>query len=217
MSEDIVIPQDDKTVVIEDKPTNSNDGEPMLPKSRYDQVAAQRDEERRKNALLEEKINLLSTKTNDTDPDLDKAADALLPILVQKGFITKQQKEEDDNARVYANQLKELSTKYDGNDGRPVFDPYEISEYAKETKVFDLETAYEKKYKKELFDYEVKKLNGEEITTEKPGEKVFNDGGNVNVLTREAIAKKLAAPGGDAWYEKNRDALLKAMEKGEIR
>lgn len=198
----------------------SNGGEPMIPKSRLDEESKKVRELREKQALLEEKINLLSNPkptNDDSDPDLEKLTEALSPILAKKGFITQQQKEEEDNAKMYATQLKELSAKYNGEDGKPVFDPYEISEYAKQTKVFDLETAYEKKYKKELFDWELKHLEGGDVTTEKPSEKVYNNGGNVNILTREEIAKRLAGPGGDAWYEKNREALLKALEKGEIK
>jgi len=213
MADEDTVVTDDKAVVT-NPPTDSNKGEPMIPKSRFDEGLRA---EREKIAKLEEQVQLLSRPKDGDEAELEKAADALLPLLVKKGFITQQQKEEDENAKTYASQLKELSTKYDGSDGRPTFDPYEISEFAKQTKVFDLETAYEKKYKKELFDWEVGKINGDDIKTEKPGEKVFNNGGNINVLTREEIAKKLASPGGDEWYEKNRDALLKALEKGEIK
>lgn len=207
-----------KTEIIEKDTPASNGEEPMIPKSRLDQVSGQVRAEREKNVLLEEKIKLLSAPKVEQDPDLEKVAEALAPMFVQKGFITKEQRDEEDGAKRYSEQLKNLTTKYDGEDGRPVFDPYEISEFAKQTQVFDLETAYEKKYKKELFDWDVKNMNnGDDIRTEKPGEKVYNNGGNHNILTREEIAKKIAAPGGDEWYEKNRDALLKALEKGEIR
>ena len=213
----IVDPSIDTTVVTTDPTPPSNSEGLTIPKSVFDERLRA---ERAKVAALEEKVNLLSApkESPSPDPDLEKVAEALAPMFVKKGFITQQQREEDENAKAYASQLKELSAKYDGKDGRPAFDPYEISEFAKETKVFDLETAYEKKYKKELFDWEVKNLNkGDDVPTEKPGEKVFDNGGNHNLLTREEIAKRTAAPGGFEWYEKNREALLKAMERGEIK
>lgn len=215
-----VTPSSDEKTVNEEGKDLSNKGEPMIPKSRLDQVSSQLRAEREQRALLEEKVNsLTASKDASVDPDLQKVAEAMAPLFVQKGFITKEQQEAEDSARKYSEQLKTLSTKYNGEDGRPTFDPFEISEYAKQTQVFDLETAYEKKYKKELFDWEVQHMNDNsgDIDTEKQGEKVFNNGRNQDVLTRESIAKKLAEPGGSEWYEKNREMLLKALEKGQIK
>jgi len=213
-----VTPSSDNKTVNDEGKDLSNKGEPMIPKSRLDQVSSQLKAEREQRALLEAKVNSL-TETKDQDPDLQKVAEALSPLFVQKGFITKEQQEADESAKRYSEQLKNLSSKYDGEDGRPTFDPFEISEYAKQTQVFDLETAYEKKYKKELFDWEVQHMNdnGGDVDTEKAGEKVYNNGRNQDLLTRESIAKKLAEPGGAEWYEKNRDVLLKALEKGQIK
>lgn len=195
-----------------------NKGEPMIPKSRLDQVSSQLRAEREERAKLEARVNELSLKKpTEDDLDLERAAESLMPILEKRGFLTKQEKEQEDSARRYSEDLDRLSKKYNGEDGKPKFDPYEIGEYAKKTKIFDLEAAYENKYKKELFDYELRQLNGGDVDTEGASRPVLNDGTNHDVLTRDYIAKKLASPGGSEWYEKNREALLKAMEKGQIR
>lgn len=181
-------------------------------------------EERRKRQELEQRLSALETSvqqpsyTSDVqNPDLEDAINKIEPYLKRKGFMTKEQWEEEKNANAYADEMKNLSGKYDGKDGRPVFDAYEVSEFGKRNKIYNLEAAYEQMYKKELFDWSMKKAGttSDAPETEK-GTSGVREAGNTPLLTREMITKKINAPDGKAWWEKNREKIMAAYAKGEI-
>lgn len=167
-----------------------------------------------KMAELESKIGSMSPASSQDD-ELELAVERLAPILQKKGFITSQQKEDEDRAAKYARDLEDLSHKYDGSDGRPAFDPSEIAEYAKANGIFNLEAAYQHKNWKELVDWEKKRDSSDDIPTEKPSSPSKSN--ERVVLTSESLKKRMAEPDGALWYEKNREKILAAMQNGQLR
>lgn len=180
-------------------------------------------EERRKRQELEQRLSALeanlkpSNANESSDPDLDIAVERLEPYLRRKGFMTKDQFEEEKSANQYAEELKNLSSKYDGKDGRPAFDAYEVAEFSKRTHIYNLEAAYEQMHKKELLDWTIKKGGaGEDVIETEKGGSSYKEKGNTPILSREALAQKLNSPQGRAWWEKNREKVIAEMEKGNI-
>lgn len=181
-------------------------------------------EERRKRQELEQRISTMeasfkpSSTSEDSNPDIEDAISKIEPYLRKRGFMTKDQFEEDKSANAYAEEMKTLSSKYDGKDGRPTFDAYEVSEFGKKNRIYNLEVAYEQLNKKQLTDWEMKKTGTTSDTpeTEKSGTSGYKESGNTSILSKEALANKLKGPGGREWWEKNREKVIAAMEKGEI-
>jgi hypothetical protein len=181
-------------------------------------------EERRKRQELEQRLTNLeasfkpSSTSEDSNPDLEDAISKLEPYLRKKGFLTKDQLDEEKSANAYAEEMKDLAGKYDGKDGRPVFDAYEVSDFGKKNRIYNLEVAYEQMHKKELLDWTMKKGGNETDTpeTEKGGTSGYQETGNTSLLSRESLKARLAKPDGKEWWNKNHDKIIAAMEKGEI-
>jgi hypothetical protein len=181
-------------------------------------------EERKKRQELETRLSALeesaskpSTSDKSSNPDIETAANALDPYLRQKGFLTREQLEEEKQAESYANEMKDLTKKFDGKDGRPTFDAYEVSEFGKKNRIFNLEVAYKTMHEKELIDWNMKQGDKSEAPeTEKSGSSGIKQTGNTSILTRESLKVRLAKPDGREWWEKNRDKVFAAMQKGEI-
>lgn len=181
-------------------------------------------EERRKRQELEQRIASLektysqpSSTSEDSNPDLEEAITKIEPLLRRRGFMTKDQFEEEKTANAYAEEMRSLTEKFNGKDGRPAFDAYEVSEFGKKNRIYNLEVAYEQMHKKELLDWTMKKnSNSDSLETEKGGTSGYKEQGNTSILSREALAKKLQGPDGREWWNKNRDKVMKAMAKGEI-
>jgi len=179
---------------------------------------AKRHELEAKMAELDSKLNSLPTNSNQNDDELEVAVDKLMPYLQKRGFITQAQSEDEKRAEKYATDLKNLSTKYDGTDGRPSFEPSEIANYAKEQGIFNLEAAYRNKYWKELLDWEKKQSSDDDnIVTEKPNStSQSNPQGRVK-LTLEYLKERMKQPDWKEWYEKNRDKIMAGTASGQIR
>lgn len=181
-------------------------------------------EERKKRQELEQRLSNLEANFNKpsytnegNDPDLESAINQIEPYLKRKGFMTREELNAEKTANDYAEEMKNLSSKYNGKDGRPVFDAYEVSEYGKKNKIYNLEVAYEQMYKNELFDWNLKSSGkkGESIDSE-TGTSGVKDEGNTPLLTKEMIQQKVKGPNGREWWEKNREKILAAYGKGEI-
>lgn len=169
-----------------------------------------------KMAELESKLDSRPTNSNQDDLDLEVAVERLAPYLQKKGFMTAQQKEDEDRANKYAEDLKNLSARYDGSDGRPTFDPNEVANYAKANGIFNLEAAYRDMHWKELVDWEKKRDNSDDVETEKPNSSNQNKPGERVKLTSEFLKERLAQPDGREWYDKNRDKIIAAMTQGKL-
>lgn len=180
-------------------------------------------EERKKRQELEQRLSNLEASfskpstSDSSDPDIEQAIEKLDPYLRRRGYLTRDQFEEEKSADAYANEMRTLTEKYNGKDGRPAFDAYEVSEFGKKNRIYNLEVAYEQLHKKELTDWERKQNREEEAPeTEKPTSSGTREAGNTPILTREALAKKLGSASGREWWEKNREKVIAAMQRGEI-
>ena len=180
-------------------------------------------EERRKRQELERRIGELETSINskpassdEENPDLDLAVDKLEPYFRKRGFLTRAELEEEKTAESYANEMKTLTEKYSGKDGRPAFDAYEVAEFGKKNKIFNLEVAYEQMHKKELLDWQLKKADSSDAPQTESGTSGIKETGNTPILTREALQKKLDSARGREWWEENREKVIAAMQRGEI-
>ncbi len=169
-----------------------------------------------KMAELESRLTSASTNSNQDDAELEIAVERLAPILQKRGFITAQQKEDEDRAAQYAKDLESLSHKYDGKDGRPNFDPTEVANHAKKQGIFNLEAAYRDLHWKELIDFEKKQSVPDDVETERPNSTNNSKPGERVKLTAEFLRDRLAQPDGKEWYEKNRDKILAATAKGQL-
>lgn len=170
-----------------------------------------------KMAELESKLDSrTSTNSNPNDDELELAVEKLAPILQKKGFITAQQREDEERAAQYTKDLENLSQKYDGKDGRPTFDPNEVANHAKKAGIFNLEAAYRDLHWKELIDFEKKRDSSDDVETEKPSSTSQSKPGERVKLTAEFLRDRLSQPDGKEWYEKNRDKILAATAKGQL-
>jgi len=169
-----------------------------------------------KMASLESKLENNAPTPNSEDLDLDLIADKLSPTLKKLGFVTKQEQEDESRANKYAQDLQNLSAKYDGNDGRPIFDAGEVAEHAKRTGIFNLEAAYRDLYWSEIVDFERKQTTSDNIETEKPNSTNQSKPGERVLLTREYLNKRLKEPDGKAWFDKNHEKIMAAMAKGQL-
>lgn len=177
---------------------------------------AKRHELEAKVAELESKLEARTTNSNPDDDELETAVERLTPYLQKRGFITAQQKEDEDRAAQYAKDLENLSQKYNGNDGRPTFDPTEVANHAKKQGIFNLEAAYRDLHWKELIDFEKKQSFPNDVETERPNSTNNSKPGERVKLTAEFLRDRLAQPDGKEWYEKNRDKILAATAKGQL-
>lgn len=177
---------------------------------------AKRHELEAKVAELESKLESRTTNSNPNDDELEIAVEKLAPYLQKRGFITAQQKEDEDRAAQYAKDLENLSQKYDGKDGRPTFDPTEVANHAKKAGIFNLEAAYRDLHWKELIDFEKKQTTSDDVETEKPNSTNPSKPGERVKLTAEFLRDRLAQPDGKEWYEKNREKILAATAKGQL-
>lgn len=169
-----------------------------------------------KMAELESRFTSASTNSNQDDSELEIAVERLAPILQKRGFITAQQKEDEDRAAQYAKDLENLSQKYDGKDGRPTFDPTEVANHAKKQGIFNLEAAYRDLHWKELIDFEKKQSTTEDVETERPNSPSQSKPNERVKLTQDFLKDRLSQPDGKEWYEKNRDKIMSALSKGQL-
>jgi len=167
-------------------------------------------------AKLESRLTSASTNSNQDDAELEIAVERLAPILQKRGFITAQQKEDEDRAAQYAKDLESLSHKYDGKDGRPNFDPTEVANHAKKQGIFNLEAAYRDLHWKELIDFEKKQSTTEDVETERPNSPSQSKPNERVKLTQDFLKERLSQPDGKEWYEKNRDKIMSALSKGQL-
>lgn len=212
----------EETEVTETKTdTSSNtktDEEPRVPLSRLKEETAKRREMESRIEALEGKLASAARNTSDeVDPDLEAAIAKLEPLLKRRGFMTREEQQQDESSKRYASEMEVLERELDGKDGRPPFDPYEVSEFGKKNNIFNLKAAYNEMYRKELIDWELKKTDRTDKEDNlKPIKGAFKESSKPFSLTRDALAERLRKPDGREWYNKNHSKIIAAMQKGEI-
>lgn len=186
-----------------------------------------------KNKELEDKLNSLEEKIkevpssyqpkeNDTlkpstpSPQVQKA----LEFLKSQGFVSKDEVQDmlktvQDRQSLDGEHLK-LERKYDGNDGRPTYDRSKVEEVMRSRGIYDPEVAYETIHKQELLDWELKKLMKDKPGSTEPMGSSTSTEVNKRQITLEKIEKAKKSPEGRAWYDRNRDKILKLLMEGQL-
>jgi len=80
--------------------------------------------------------------------------------LSDMGYVKKEVLEEKEADRQLEENIKSLSQKYDGKDGRPKFDREKALKYAADNLIGNLEVAYKQMHEAELLDYAIKQATG---------------------------------------------------------
>ena len=94
---------------------------------------------------------------NPQEETIKKQLDAYLKDL---GYVNKQELEQKEADQQLQNNIKSLSEKYNGKDGRPKFDKSKAIEFAQQHLIGDLEIAYKQMHEAELLDFAIKQAMG---------------------------------------------------------
>lgn len=150
-------------------------------------------------------------------PEVKRAVDYLKTL----GFTQKQDVEERlrqiEDRMVLNNEHQRLESTYSGADGRPKYDRAATEEFMRKRGIYDAEAAYKLMHEQELFDFELKRYEGDRKKkpfVQKPGSSSGTRGDNT--ITREKIAEWLKTPEGRTKYEQNREKILSMLAKGEL-
>jgi len=112
----------------------------------------------------------------DVDPSVRQAIIKIVePIIQQRIGGLKEETAQSEKDRAFKAELDSLEKKYPGGDGRPKFDRSKVIAKMREpdNRDFNPETVYEKVFRKELFDYEVKQA----LKKQKGGSQLETTGG----------------------------------------
>lgn len=80
--------------------------------------------------------------------------------LADLGYVRKEELAEKEADKQLESDIKSLSQKYDGKDGRPKFDREKALQYAADNLIGNLEVAYKQMHEAELLDYAIKQATG---------------------------------------------------------
>lgn len=161
-------------------------------------------------AALKESIATRQEASGDTTLSYDEqqALDRIDKGLRARGYVTQEQVAADRKVIETSIKYDKLSTKYDGTDGRPKFDPLEVTAYAKQHDLGEnYEAAYREMHWDALVEYQAKRASGaiKAPNSERPGS---SDRGEPETgLTDEKIANMT-----DSEYEKNREKILASVK-----
>jgi len=189
--------------------------------ARINELIAKNKELANKLDTIEEKMAPPPPPPTDSTQELTPEVQKAVNYLKKLGFVTKEEQEKkirevQDRAYLDAEHGR-LENRFSGADGRPKYEKREIEEYMRKRGIYDPEVAYEQLFKKELFDFELKKYEGDR--KKKPFvQKTGSSAGtrDDNTITREKIAEWIKTPEGRIKYEQNRDKILKMMANQEL-
>lgn len=109
-----------------------------------------------------------------------------------------------------------LEESLDGSDGRPKYDRGEVEDYMRSRgDIFNPEVAYRELYRDELIDFEIKKATSGKKSRPYTAQPTSSRPGDEGAITRELVAKKLAAK-DTAWLAKNRDTIRALGAEGKL-
>jgi len=178
--------------------------------------------------LLDERNNLREkVQTLETTPAYVPST-ATAPAQAQDDVITPEQQQAVENLRKFGvlttkdlqkvqdqmtldNEYIRLEQRYEGGDGRPVFDRSEVEKHMRDTGIYNPEKAYEDLYRDELFDWRSSQRSSQRSDTprqtfsERP---TSSTASKTEPLTVDGLRQRLAQPDGREWWEKNRERIL---------
>lgn len=176
-----------------------------------------------KNKELAERLDKVEAKETIpmppvTSPTLSAEALRAVDQLKKLGFVHKD--ELDAKVRsveervVLETEHARLKEVFNGQDGRPKYDPAEIEAYMRNKGIFDPEVAYKAKHEPELLDWHVKQASKKSKPYSAPPTAPSERGDQT--ITREKIAQMQGTPEWRTWYEANRDKILGLMAQGQL-
>lgn len=172
---------------------------------------------------LEERLNQMPVPTPlpsiPQSPDVQKAID----FLKKEGkFIDAQELESrlkgvQDRMYLDSEHIR-LETKLHGEDGKPKYDRAKVEEFMRQRGIYDAETAYEKLYRTELLDWEIKKFETDRKKKPYIAQTKSTAGSEAEeqTITREKVAEWIKTPEGRLRYEHNRSKILQLLAEGKF-
>lgn len=114
--------------------------------------------------------------------------------LKELGYVSKQELEQKDADQQLEKNIEQLSSKYDGKDGRPKFDKTKVLNYAADNLIGNLEVAYKTMNEASLMDWAIKQA----ITNSRGTKTETSDGsGSTQIGTTQDDLYKAAQNGDD--------------------
>lgn len=153
-------------------------------------------------AQLEQSVKQTQAAQQDGDP-VREAVKQIEPILREQGFMTKEEMEalraKDKADTLLAREVETLSTKYNGSDGRPKFDPQSTIDWVlnqsgnSTVAISDLENAYKLMHYEELMNWHLTNASKKKSGTFT--EKSDRSGASQSQASDEDLLKKAARTG----------------------
>lgn len=143
----------------EDSETTSK----SVPYERFQEVISSKNELKKEIEALKAQFGeIQKAKTPDSPPNPQEeiVKQQLDKYLKDMGYVNKAELEQKEADQQLQNNIKALSEKYDGKDGRPKFDKSKAIEYAQKHLIGDLEIAYKQMHEAELIDFAIKQAMG---------------------------------------------------------
>lgn len=177
-------------------------------KSTKEELLRMREEQRR--------VPTPPTDSKQLTPEVQKAVEYLKNLgFQQSSDVEAKVREIEDRMELNTAHLR-LESSYDGSDGRPKYDKQSVEEYMRRNGVYNPEVAYKAMHETELFDWALKKAEGN--TKKRPFVERPGSPGSIrddHTITREKIAEKVNS-GDRQWYEDHRDQIRELMAKGQL-
>jgi len=127
----------------------------VVPYDRFESVVKNKQELERQ--LAELRTNRGTAPAGDQEQVIKQQLDRYLSDM---GYVKKEVLEEKEADRQLEDNIKSLSQKYDGKDGRPKFEREKALQYAADNLIGNLEVAYKQMHEAELLDYAIKQATG---------------------------------------------------------
>ena len=209
-------------VTVEDKGRGADDRIQELV-ARNKELAQKNEQIVGKLETIEKKISSIPVPTppivkEDPNPQLDQAVDVIKKRgkLADTQYVDEKLKAIEDRM-ILDSEHRRNEQAYDGTDGRPKYDRYQVEEYMRKNGIYNAQAAYDEMHKAEILDWEIKKYEKER--TKKPFvAKTSSTSGNVDdqTITREKVNEWLSTPEGRVKYEQHRKEVLQLMAEGKL-
>jgi hypothetical protein len=153
-------------------------------------------------------------------PELQRAKDQIKTLgYVDEEVLEKRIRQMEDRILLDTEHSR-LESSLTGDDGRPKYERKEVEEFMRKKAIYDPETAYEKLYKEELLDWNIKQADKRKKSAPPKSDsgqaKGAEQKGDTQTITRDVIREKMSTPEWKSFYDKNREKILSLMQKGQL-
>lgn len=179
---------------------DNSDKSQYVPYERFAEVNQKTKELERKLAEIEARSS--ETKTETPTAPIPQA-DLIKKQLKELGFVSREEIEQQESDRRLQENIKSLSEKYNGKDGRPKFSKEKVVEYAAKNLIGNLEVAYKQMHEADLINWHITQAMSKSKGVKSESS---NGSGSTEIGTTDADLKQ-AAQSGD------RDAMLTLIKR----